>query len=81
MNQFSSVNTISDSQKKQRRAPSTVNSSPTRGTHSLKARLYENPRWANLILHGINGDRMMRPWKLKGKAKNNHVQIVMVFIY
>jgi hypothetical protein len=49
----------------------TVNPRPARGICSLKAARSVNPRWTNLILHGINVDTGTRTWKVKvNKHKN-----------
>jgi hypothetical protein len=60
----------------------TVNPRPPRGIRSSKTALSANPRWANLILYGINKDMGTRPWKVNAnKQTNNHKNTVMIYIY
>jgi hypothetical protein len=50
------------------------------GIRSSKAVLSVNPRWTNLILYGIDGDKGTRPWKVKVNEQKIKY-IVMIFIY
>lgn len=43
----------------------TVNLCPSQDTHSWKAMGSKNPRWTNLILYGISGDKETRPREVK----------------